>query len=342
MAKFGDHGPEVKNRPVTAIGMRQRLLKFLVPAVIQIGSAFVAAGATWPAKVFAPYMYIGAGDNFQITRCDDACGQKFYTLAFVIADVHGQPAWDGRFPMQTNLYAAEINAIRSRGGDVIVSFGGAAGTEVAISEANTAALEEKYQSVIDRYHFTWLDFDIEGASLSDTAANKRRNVVLTALQAKNPGLVVSFTLPVDPDGISEESQSLLTDAVARGVKIHSVNVMTMDFGAHFSKGKKMSAVSIASALKAREQCGNISPDIQIGITPMIGQNDERGEVFTQADARTLRKWARNQPWVCSLSFWASNRDTGHLDKDKTGNDTSGIRQKPWEFSKIFESFTSRQ
>jgi len=322
--------------------MRERLLKLFVPVVLQFGSALSAAAAIWPAKVFAPYMYIGAGDNFQITSCEEACGQKFYTIAFVIADPHGQPAWDGRFPMDRNLYAAQIKGIRRCGGDVIVSFGGAGGTEIAISETNAAVLEKKYQSVMDQYQFTWLDFDIEGNALSNRAANCRRNIALAALQAKNPGLLISFTLPVDPDGISSDSQSLLSDALSRGLKIHSVNVMTMDFGAHFSKGKKMSAVSIASALKARDQCRAIAPDIQIGITPMIGQNDEPGEVFKQEDARAVKKWAQEQPWVCSLSFWASNRDSGHLDKDKTGNDTSGIRQKPWEFTKIFKSFTSRQ
>jgi Glycosyl hydrolases family 18 len=322
--------------------MREGLLKLFVSAVLQIGAVLTAAGAVWPARIFAPYMYIGADDHFQITSCDEACGQKFYTLAFVIADTQGQPAWDGRFPMKKNLYAAQINEIRRRGGDVIVSFGGADGTEIAIAETNNTALETKYQSVIDRYHFTWLDFDIEGDSLSNAAANQRRNAVLAALQSKNPGLIVSFTLPVDPDGISAESQSLLADAVSREVKVHSVNVMTMDFGAHFSKGKKMSAVSIASALKAHDQCRHIAPDIQIGITPMIGQNDEPGEIFTQRDARVVRKWAEGQPWICSLSFWASNRDTGHLDKDKTGNDTSGIRQSSWEFTRIFRSFTSGQ
>ena len=322
--------------------MRKRLLQLFILAVLKFGSAVAAAGPVWPARIFAPYMYIGAGDNFQITKCDEACGQKFYTIAFVIADQDGKPAWDGRFPMDKNLYAAQINAIRHKGGDVIVSFGGAAGTEIAIAETNIPALEKKYQSVIDQYQFTWLDFDIEGDSLSNTAANQRRNVVLAALQAKNPGLIVSFTLPVDPDGISVESQNLLADAVSRGVKIHSVNVMTMDFGAHFSKGKKMSAVSIASALKARDQCRRIAPDIQIGMTPMIGQNDEAGEVFTRQDAWAVKQWAQKQPWICSLSFWASNRDAGHLEKNKTGNDTSGVRQKPWEFTRIFESFTSGQ
>ena len=41
--------------------------------------------AGWPARVFAPYLYVGAGDNFKLTDCDDQCGQKFYTLAFIIA-----------------------------------------------------------------------------------------------------------------------------------------------------------------------------------------------------------------------------------------------------------------
>lgn len=287
-------------------------------------------------------MYIGAGDNFRLTQCDNACGQKFFTLAFIIADPHGDPAWDGRFTMEQNLYADQIDSIRNRGGDVIISFGGAGGTELAISETNVIVLEAKYQSVIDRYKFTWLDFDIEGDAMSNSDANQRRNTVLAALQAKNPRLIISYTLPVDPDGISVESQHLLADAVAKGVKIHSVNVMTMDFGAHFSNGRKMSDVSIASALKAYAQSSGIVPGTRIGLTPMIGQNDEPGEVFTQKDAGALKKWAERQPWVCSLSFWASNRDTGYLGKNKTDNDTSGIKQKPWEFTTIFESFTTTQ
>lgn len=285
-------------------------------------------------------MYIGSGDHFKLTECDDACGQKFYTVAFIIGDKQGNPTWDGRWPMEQNLYADQIRLIRGRGGDVIVSFGGEAGTEIAISETNTAALEAKYQSVIDRYKLTWLDFDIEGDSLFKTTAIQRRNTVLASLQAKNPGLIVSYTLPVDPKGISPESQNLLGDARARGVKVHSANVMTMDFGRRYSKGRKMSDVSIASALKAREQCQAIDASIKIGLTAMIGQNDERGEVFTPDDARALMTWAQGQPWVCSLSFWASNRDAGRMEKDKTGNTTSGIEQKPWEFTLIFKPFTT--
>jgi len=317
----------------------KRRMKLLV-AIFLLGSVFAAFGANWPRRIFAPYMYIGADDHFQITQCDDACGQQFYTIAFIIADKQNNPAWDGRISMDESLYADQINAIRGRGGDVIVSFGGADGTELAIAETNTAALEAKYQSIIDQYKLTWLDFDIEGDALSKTDANQRRNTVLARLQAKNPGLIISYTLPVDPDGISDESQRLLADAKAKGVKVYSANVMTMDFGAQFSKGKKMSDVSIASALKAHEQCRNINPAMQIGVTPMIGQNDERGEIFTLDDAKRLKQWADARPWVCSLSFWASNRDAGGNGTEGSGDSSSGIQQKPWDFTLIFKSFTT--
>jgi chitinase len=285
-------------------------------------------------------MYVGADDNFQIVHCDNACGQKFYTIAFIIADKQKNPAWDGRSTMDKNLYAGQIDAIRRLGGDVIVSCGGAGGTELAIAEPDPAALEAKYQSVIDRFKLTWLDFDIEGKALSKTPANERRNAVLARLQAKNPGLIISYTLPVDPDGIPNDGLKLLADARAKGVKVYSANVMTMDFGARFSKGKRMSDVSIASTLKAHAQCRKIDPAIRIGLTPMIGQNDEKGEVFTQDDARAVKAWAEAQPWVCSLSFWASNRDAGRRGRQKDDNTTSGIEQQPWDFTLIFKSFTT--
>jgi len=314
-------------------------MRFLL-AVFFLGLPAATFGTNWPAKVFAPYMYIGADDNFKITHCDNVCGQKFYTLAFIIADKSNNPAWDGRTPVEKTPYADEIKSIRERGGDVIISFGGAGGTELGIAETNVSTLEIKYQSVVDEYKSTWLDFDIEGGALSKQDANERRNIVLADLQKKNPGLMITYTLPVDPHGISDESQKLLADAKAKDVKVFSVNVMTMDFGADFTKGKTMSEVSIASTVKAYEQCQKIDPAIKIGITPMIGQNDEKSEIFSLDDAKTLKQWADTQPWVCSLSFWASNRDAGKPGKKGNDNNTSGIQQKPWEFTSVFQPFTA--
>jgi hypothetical protein len=302
-------------------------------------AALSTARAGWPPRVFAPYMFLGSGDRFQLTDCDDACSQKYYTLAFIISDKSNNPAWYGRIPMERNLYTNQITTIRARGGDVLVSFGGEDGREIALVETNVAALEAKYQSVMDRYHFTWLDFDIEGRALQNTEANRRRNAALARLQARNPGLTISYTLPVDPTGIPDDAQRLLADARNKGLKVHSANIMTMDFGTKFSGGKKMSDVSIASALKAREQCAPIDPAIQIGLTPDIGQNDVKSEVFSLDDARELIRWAKTQPWVCSVSFWSSNRDNGRPGRNNS-NIRSGIQQEPWAFTKIFQTFTT--
>jgi chitinase len=301
-------------------------------------ATFPLRASGWPDRVFAPYLYLGADDGSLLARCDHDCGQKYYTLAFIIADQHRNPAWDGRIPVTNNLYAGQISGLRARGGEVIVSFGGETGRELALVETNAAVLQAKYESVLDRYHFSWLDFDIEGRALENTRANERRNTALAGLQASHPGLILSYTLPVDPDGLSEDARNLLADARARGVRVHSANVMTMDFGPEFSRGKKMSDVSIASALRAREQCAAIDPQIQIGLTPDIGQNDVKSEIFTLADARSLKDWAVARPWVCSLSFWCSNRDCGPSGSPD-GDHSSGIPQKPWDFTRIFQGFT---
>lgn len=49
-------------------------------------------------------------------------------------------------------------------------------------------------------------------------------------QDANPGLVVSFTLPVLPVGLTADGVNLLRDAKAKGVRLDVLNIMTMDYG----------------------------------------------------------------------------------------------------------------
>jgi chitinase len=316
------------------------------------------ARADWPRRVFAPYMYIGAGDNFKLTDCDDVCGLKHYTLAFIIARQDGrgkdakylkEPSWDGRVPMDQNLYLDQITEIRRRGGDVIMSFGGEAGRELAIVEDDPAALQAEYQSIIDRYHFTWLDFDIEGSNLDKNAeASRRRNAVLAALQQKNPGLIISYTLPVDPDGLSDASQALLGDAKAQGVKVHSANLMVMYFGKRFiNKGRSEGELGVDSAKAAYQQMQRIDPAMQVGLCPCLGNNGSKDEVSGLDDARTIKAFADQTPWVCSLHYWSINDDAAK--PRKRNNSSAATRpatqpaappRQPWEFANIFKSFTA--
>ncbi len=295
-------------------------MKKLFPlGIIALSLIANSARADWPARVFAPYMYIGAGDNFQLTNCADACGLKYYTLAFIIARQDGsgkdvtyrkEPSWDGRIPIEQNLYKDQIDAIRQRGGDVIMSFGGEGGRELANVIDDPAQLEAAYQKVIDQYKFTWLDFDVEGNNLDKGKQDsERRNTVLASLQKKNPGLIISYTLPVDPNGISEASQALLADAKAKGVKVHSANLMVMFFGRKFvGKGKSEGELGVESANKAHEQLQKIDPAIQVGLCPCLGRNGSSGEVFTLDDAKVIKAFADKTPWVCSLHYWSINDD----------------------------------
>jgi len=119
------------------------------------------------------------------------------------------------------LYVNDINSLRAQGGDVIISFGGAAGIELGQACTSVAALQAAYQSVVTKYNLTWIDLDIEGASIADTASVNRRNQAIRGLQAANPNLRVSYTLPVNPTGldgngpIAARQQTLRQKACAR-------------------------------------------------------------------------------------------------------------------------------
>ena len=326
--------------------------KFKLAALVLL-TLCVSAQAEWPARVFAPYMYIGSGDDFKLTDCDDTCGLKHYTLAFIIARQEGrgattkylkEPSWEGRIPMDQNLYMDQIRAIRGRGGDVIMSFGGEAGREIAIVIEDDAELEAAYQSIIDRYKFTWLDFDIEGGNLDRNAkASERRNSVLAKLQQKNRGLRISYTLPVNPDGISKASQALLADARAKGVKVYSANLMVMYFGRKFiNKGRSEGELGIDSANAAYAQIQQIDSSIHIGLCPCLGNNGSRDETFTLDDAKTLKSFADETPWVVSLHYWSINDDSGRPRRRATtqaSTQPTTQPREPWAFARIFKPFT---
>lgn len=337
--------------------MKNKLALLFSVALFALIVSASGAFAQWPARVFAPYMYIGAGDNFKLTDCDDSCGLKYYTLAFIIALQEGngksatytnQPSWDGRIPIEQNLYHDQIDAIRKRGGDVIMSFGGEGGKEMANVVDDPVALEAAYQKVLDQYKFTWLDFDVEGNNLDHgKVASEHRNTALANLQKKNPGLIISYTLPVDPEGISEASCALLADAMAKGVKVHSANLMVMFFGKKFvNKSKTEGELGIESANAAYAQIQKIDSTIQIGLCPCLGRNGSADEVFNLQDAETLKAFADKTPWVCSLHYWSINDDAARPSQKRKAaavNTTNTVAAagegQAWAFAKIFESFT---
>jgi chitinase len=246
------------------------------PATVRLSAA---ASSALPAQFAAPYLQVSDSDAGDMAADMAATGLKNYTLAFLTPQSGCTLQWeDGGDPV--GAFTSQISALQAVGGNVIISFGGESGGELAQTCTNVSQLTAAYQNVVNTYGVTRLDFDIEGSVLSDTAATSLRDQALAALQAADPSVQVDFTLAVAPQGLPTGTASeyaLLQDAKAKGVKVSIVNIMTMDFGAG-------------------------SNDLgMMGLTPIAGTNDD-GTVFSTANAQSLESFAASDG-VAELSFW---------------------------------------
>jgi hypothetical protein len=67
---------------------------------------------------------------------------------------------------------------------------------------------------------------------------------------------------------------------------------------------------------------------------MIGVNDVQTEVFRITDAKKVYDFFKNTPWMTYVGFWSTNRDQPGPGQGANPF-TSGIKQKPYDFSKTF-------
>jgi chitinase len=231
-----------------------------------------------------------------------ATGLKNYTLAFLTPKSGCTPEWeDGGSAV--GAFATQISAVQAAGGNIIISFGGESGGELAETCTSVSSLTSAYENVVNTYGITRLDFDIEGDVLDNTSANSRRDQALAAMQAAMPSVQVDFTIPVDPDGLESDATALLNDAKSKGVKVSIVNIMTMDFGD--GENALNDAESAANATHSQFEsiygASSTAAWNMMGLTPIAGENDDN-ENFTQANAATLETFAAGKG-VGELAFW---------------------------------------
>jgi chitinase len=309
----------------------------------------LTARAAFPAKVFSPYLEIDSGANLtsKLTTLDSTLGQPYYNLAFINDNSSGTLIWGTNGSVAATgsnpAYLSQINGLRAQGGNIVFSFGGGGGNEPAdVSGMTLASLEAQYQAVISAYHATWLDFDIEGTPLNNTAANTMRNAALKALQLANPGLQISYTLAADPNGLDSNGLKLLQNAASIGLNIRTVNAMTMDFGTWTVKGviQTESQLSISTAQEVHTEIQSLLPSTGVGMTVLIGQSDNPGEVFQLTDAAPVLSFAEATPWINFLSMWSIDRDNGTKVKTTDDATDSGIIQPTDYFTNTFKSFTT--
>jgi len=294
----------------------------------------------FPGHYYAPYVDMTASPTQSLVSDSQSGGIKFYSLAFITADESTpcEAAWGSAVPLsQLSTFLpnldGDVRSLRGTGGDVIVSFGGEAGTELAQSCTSQSALQAQYQSIIDHYQVSHLDFDIEGPAVEDAASIDLRNRTLAALEAANPGLVVSYTLPVLPTGLVTSGINLLKNAIADGVNVSVVDIMAMDYGSSFPPDKMgQNAVDAANSLIS--QLKTLYPsksDAQVramvGVTPMSGANDVAPENFTLADAQQLLSYAQGAG-ITELALWSVNRDAPGFSYANVFDQFNGTAPKP--------------
>jgi chitinase len=336
--------------------VRVGILVLVVAALGAGGTAAVlhyrnTSGPT--AKSWAvPYVDVTLTPTFQFQ--DPAANPaNDVALGFVVADPRDPcaPSWGGAYTPDEAGNSLDldrrISQLRAAGGNVMLSVGGQANTELAVACADPARLTDAYRQLVKRYDVSTLDLDVEGAALADGGSLQRRAAALKTLQAERK-IDVWLTLPVAPAGLTADGLEAVRATLAAGVQLRGVNIMTMDFGGDSGSPDLLGLTTEAlnathkqlSDLYLRLGAQLTSSQVwsRIGATPMIGQNDVDAERFTLDDARGLAAFAVEKG-LGRVSMWSINRDapcTGTFTNVVVHSNTcSGVAQDPLAFSSVF-------
>ncbi|MFJ9707897.1 carbohydrate binding domain-containing protein [Streptomyces sp. NPDC101234] len=301
-----------------------------------VAVALAPAGSAAAGSVYsvAPYVDMSNSQEGLLDTAVTGHGLKAYTAAFVLGEGCTQ-IWGDTLPIGNDSYTdPEIARAKSEGASVIVSSGGASGEPLAWTCSTQSSIDAGYQAIINDYGVTQLDFDVEGAAIADTAAAARQMQAMKDLKASNPNLQFSMTLPVLTSGLTGDGVNILKAAKNAGIKIDVVNIMTMDYYAGTGTEMGQAALSAARATLAQMQSVDSGYTYaNLGITPMIGKNDD-GSTFTLADAQTVESFAA-QNSVGRLAFWSANRDQPCSGSANSLSTCSEISQNSLAFTDAF-------
>jgi len=309
-----------------------------------------------PAHVYAPYFESWDSSQGSLAQVSQESGAKYVTLAFLQTDQPGSCTayWNGdtATPISATTagsFGADIAAIQRAGGQVIPSFGGytadTTGTELADSCTSVDAIAQVYESLVETYHITRIDLDVEGDSVTNTPGIERRNEAIAQTEAWGRAhhqlIQFSYTLPTFPTGMPAAELGVLQNAVAEHAQISVVNILTFDY--YIGTSQDMLADAESAATAAEAQLATLYPGTparalwaRLGFTQMPGIDDfGADETFSTAQAPALEQWAAAHG-LGELSIWALQRDNGSCPGTKGAGDCSGVTQPTWYFSHVFE------
>lgn len=352
--------------------MKKRRLSLVRVAIAVLSTALIGYGA-WslsmkyapifsseelPKPWVAPYVDVTATPSYDIAN-DAKRPISDIVLSFIVSSPSQNctPSWGGFYSLdeaKDNLELdRQIEKLHQDGASIAISFGGQANKELALNCTDNQRLVDAYRQVIDRYHINSIDFDIEGDALEEDEATDRRAAAIAAIQkeqlAAGQPLDVWVTLPVGTQGLTEEGEYVVKSFLDADVDLAGVNAMTMNYGEGKKETQTMGNAAIESLRSLHTQLlqlysenelrlNDLAAWRKVGVTPMIGQNDIKNEVFTLDDAVELGAFA-SEKQLGRIAFWSANRDqacgANSFGSTRVSDLCSGIEQESHQFAQIF-------
>ncbi|MEV4601400.1 chitinase [Amycolatopsis sp. NPDC049253] len=299
-------------------------------------AAAAALSNNWYAS--APYLMPVSNNPPDPVTVMNATGQKAFQLAFILAPDGGgcSPTWDGKSAVSSDTaVAGVVNRIRGNGGDVSVSVGGYGGTKLGQTCGTVDATAAAYQQVVTKYGLKAIDFDLEEPEYENTAAVANELGAAKKLQADNPGLFVSVTMPGTSAGTGWFGTQLLDQAKSIGFTPNNFSIMPFDGGFNGSSAQVSALENFHGLLESHLGWDSSTAYSHEGFSGMNGRSDN-AEIFTLADFQTVYDYATSHH-LGRFTYWAVNRDrpcTTTTDNAVCSN----VTQNDWDFTKFTTRF----
>lgn len=349
--------------PGRRFSFRRLLIAIIVVVLLTVGAFVMVAYEVQSLKVLrAPW----TGGYVDVTETPSyefesrmGSGQKNIVLAFIVAEGENcRASWGNYYTLDAADAQLDLDRriaqVNQSGRDVVLSYGGRDNLDLASTCGNAEDLATAMAEPLERYDLNTIDLDIEGDDLTDIPSRLLRAEAISLLQnravEKGQELAVWVTVPADRKGLTNEALATIESFHQAGVTLAGVNLMTMNFGVPSTEvsSSQLSADALQAAhgqlYRSILATGRVVTPAQVwtmlGATPMIGQNDLPGEVFSIDDAVKLHRFGQENN-LGRISFWSLNRDrqcdANYTDWQIAVNFCSGVNQDLLEFDGILSS-----
>jgi chitinase len=295
----------------------------------------------------APYYFVTDDGAPDLGDVIDTTGQKAFVLAFVRAPSKGggcTPSWGGTDPVSTDTSVADITReVRAHGGGVSVSVGGGGGTALGQVCATPQATAAAYRTVLDKYHVSAIDFDIERSELQNPHAVANEVGAAQILERETPGLMVTITIPSTATGVDGYGEQVLEQAEKKQLTVAAYTIMPFDDGFHGAAAQQVALAGFNHQLQDVFGWSATTAWQHEGVSQMNGEAD-KAEYFSESDFASNLKFAETHH-MARYTFWSMNRDRECDPPSNAGQvstDCSSVSQGPYAFTRYSAKFAEWQ